>query len=171
MCAERVPAKAKYRVPAVPARLLRDPGHLLSLGFGAGLAPYAPGTFGTLVGVALYWALVPLPLPAYLGMVLFAIALGIRLCGRTAQVLGVKDHPGIVWDEVVGFWVTMAGVPVGWVSCLAGFVLFRFFDIVKPWPIRVLDRRIGGGLGIMLDDLAAGVFALSLLNLWAYISE
>jgi phosphatidylglycerophosphatase A len=150
---------------------LRDPGHLLSLGFGAGLAPYAPGTFGTLAGVVLYWVLAPLPLPTYVGIVLFAIGLGIRLCGRTALALGVKDHPGIVWDEMVGFWVTMAGISATWAHCLAGFVLFRLFDIAKPWPIRVLDRRVGGGLGIMLDDLAAGVFALSLLNLWAYLSE
>jgi phosphatidylglycerophosphatase A len=164
-------AAARHKAPPVPPGLLRDPGHCLSLGFGTGLAPYAPGTFGTLAGVVLYLGLARLPLAGYVLVVALAFGAGIGLCGRTALALGVKDHPGIVWDEIVGYWVTMLAVPLGWGWCAAGFVLFRLFDIVKPWPIRVLDRRIGGGLGIMLDDLAAGVFALSLLNLWAYISE
>ncbi len=146
---------------------LHGPVHWLAFGLGAGLAPKAPGTFGTLVAVPLYLFLAPLPLPAYLAVVAALALLGVWLCGRTARDLGVHDHPGIVWDEVVGYLLTMSAAPAGWGWVLAGFVLFRLFDILKPWPIAWLDRRIGGGLGIMLDDLLAGALALAVLQLLA----
>ncbi len=146
------------RPPPDPA-LLRDPGHLLALGFGTGLAPVAPGTFGTLIGVLLYLPLQQLPWFAYLALILVLLLIGIPLCQRTAGRLGVHDHPAIVWDEVVGFLITMTLAPAGWPWIVAGFVLFRIFDILKPWPIRSLDRKVGGGLGIMVDDVAAGVYA------------
>ncbi|MBU0499950.1 MAG: phosphatidylglycerophosphatase A [Gammaproteobacteria bacterium] len=142
---------------------LRNPIHLLAFGFGSGTAPVAPGTFGTLAAVPLYLFMAPLPLPLYLGITLAAFLLGIYLCGRTSRDLGIHDHSGIVWDEFVGFWVTMTAVPLGWEEVLAGFVLFRLFDILKPWPIGWLDRRMEGGLGIMLDDLLAGVYAWVIL--------
>ncbi|WJW76224.1 phosphatidylglycerophosphatase A [Thiohalobacter sp. IOR34] len=147
------------RHPPVPPRLLRDPGHLLALGFGSGLAPVAPGTFGTLAAIPLWWLGSQLSLSLYLGLLLLLSLLGIWLCGRTARALGVHDHPAIVWDEFAGFLLTMAWAPAGWIWLLLGFGLFRLFDIWKPWPIRFLDRRLGGGLGIMLDDLLAGAFA------------
>ncbi len=150
-------------------RLLADPGHLLALGFGTGLAPTAPGTFGTLAGVVLYLPASRLALLPYLGLTLALLVLGVWLSGRCAGKLGVHDHPAIVWDEVVGLFVTMTAAPPGAGWLLAGFGLFRLFDILKPWPIAVLDRRLGGGLGIMLDDVLAGVVAALCLQLAAWV--
>jgi phosphatidylglycerophosphatase A len=138
---------------------LRQPLHLLAFGFGSGLAPKAPGTFGTLVAVPIYLLMQGLPLIAYLALVLAGFIAGIWICDRTSRDLGVHDHGGIVWDEIVGYLLTMTLAPSGWVWVLLGFLLFRFFDILKPWPIRWLDRRVPGGFGIMLDDLIAGLFA------------
>lgn len=140
------------------ARLLRDPVLLLAFGFGSGLARKAPGTFGTLAAVPLYLLLSLFSLPVYLAAVLVVTLAGIWICGRASQKLGTHDHPGIVWDEIAGFLVAM--IPGGgWTGVVAGFVLFRLFDIWKPWPIGFLDRKVGGGFGVMLDDLAAGVAA------------
>ena len=143
---------------------MSDPVHLLAAGFGSGLAPRAPGTAGTLAGVLLYLALAALPLPVYLGLSLGLFLLGVWICGRAARDLNAHDHPSIVFDEMIGYLVTMAGAPfgIGWLAL--GFVLFRFFDIVKPWPISLLDRKVPGGFGIMLDDLAAGLLALAVLQ-------
>jgi len=150
---------------------LTRPVHWLAFAGGAGLAPRAPGTFGTAAAVPLYLLLEPLPLTAYLALVGLLFLVGIPVCGRTARDLGVHDHPGIVWDEVVGYLVTMAAAPPGWGSVVVGFLLFRLFDILKPWPIGVLDRRLRGGLGIMADDLLAGVFAaLVLASVWPLVA-
>jgi phosphatidylglycerophosphatase A len=148
----------------VSPRLLRHPVHFLSLGLGSGLAPVAPGTFGTVAALPLYLLLRPLELGAYLAVVAALFLLGVALCGRTARALGVHDHPAIVWDEVVGYLVTMTAAPGGWFWPLVGFALFRLFDIVKPWPVRTADRRVGGGGGIMLDDLLAGLYAALVLQ-------
>ncbi len=147
----------------------RNPVHFLAFGFGSGLAPKAPGTFGTLVAVPLYLLMTLLPLWGYLLVLVASAVLGIYLCGRTARDMGVHDHPGIVWDEFVGFWITMLLVPTDWYWILAGFVLFRLFDIWKPWPIRVVDQRVEGGLGIMLDDVLAGIYALLVLQLLVFL--
>lgn len=155
----------KATPPPIPPALLRDPGHFLALGFGSGLAPRAPGTFGTLAAIPVYLLCAQLPLPGYLLAVVGAFLLGIYLCGRTARALGVHDHPGIVWDEVVGFLLTMAWAPPGSQWIVAGFLCFRLFDILKPWPIRVLDRRLHGGLGIMLDDVLAGLAGAASLEI------
>jgi phosphatidylglycerophosphatase A len=148
---------------------LANPVHFLALGFGSGLAAKAPGTFGTLAAIPLYLLMTHLSLPLYLGItVLFAIA-GIYICGKAAKDMGVHDHGAIVWDEVVGLLITMAAAPTGLIWLALGFGLFRFFDIVKPWPIRWLDAKIHGGFGIMIDDVLAGVFAfisLQLLFIW-----
>lgn len=148
----------------IPPRLLANPVHLLSFGFGTGLAARAPGTVGTLVGIPLFLLLAPLPTATYLLVCAGLFLLGIFLCGASARALGVHDHSGIVWDEVVGFLFVMTAVPLGWGWVLGGFVLFRIFDIWKPWPIRTLDRRLGGGLGIMLDDLLAALYAWLVLQ-------
>lgn len=145
--------------------LLRDPGHLLALGLGSGLAPRAPGTAGSLVGAGLWLALSGLPEWAALLLTAAAVGLGVWLCGRTARALGVHDHPAIVWDEVAGMLVTMSFAPPGPLWLLTGLALFRLFDIWKPGPIGLLDRRLGGGLGIMADDLAAGAAAAVCLGL------
>ncbi len=144
----------------IPPRLLRNPLHFLSLGFGSGLAPFAPGTFGTLAAVPLYLLLAQLPLAYYLLAVLVAFVIGVYLCGYTSAALGEHDHSGIVWDEFVGFWITMIAVPATWQWILAGFVLFRLFDIVKPWPVKVADAKMKGGFGIMFDDVLAALYAL-----------
>lgn len=142
-----------------PASVFRNPVHFLAFGLGSGAAPVAPGTFGTLAAVPLYLLLAQLPLGAYLLVLVAAFGLGIWLCERTSRDLGVHDHGGIVWDEFVGFWLTMLAAPQGWWWLLAGFLLFRFFDVLKPFPINYLDRHVKGGLGIMLDDAVAGTFA------------
>ena len=137
--------------------ILCNPIFLLAFGFGSGFAPKAPGTAGTLLAVLIHLILVNLP-PWIHGTIIFAaFFIGIWICGRTAEYLGVHDHEGIVWDEFVGYWVMMFLVPSNWLWVSFGFVLFRILDIFKPWPISVVDRQVGGGLGIMLDDLIAGV--------------
>ncbi|EGV51863.1 phosphatidylglycerophosphatase A [endosymbiont of Riftia pachyptila (vent Ph05)] len=148
-----------------PARPdLRRPHHLIAFGFGSGLAPFAPGTFGTLLAIPIYLLLQSQPLPAYLTILLGLFLIGIPICGRTSDDLGVHDHGGIVWDEVVGYLVTMSLAPPGWLWLVLGFLLFRLFDILKPWPIRWIDRRVSGGFGIMFDDLLAGLFALVVMQ-------
>ncbi len=138
---------------------MRSPTLMLAFGFGSGLSRYAPGTLGTIAAIPLWWLLTQLSQPLYLGLVLVAAIVGVSICGRAAEQLGVHDHGGIVWDEFVGLWVAMAFLPVSPVSLVLGFSLFRFFDIVKPWPISWLDKNISGGLGIMIDDIAAGLAA------------
>jgi len=145
----------------------RNPVHLLAFGLGAGAVPKAPGTAGTLLAVPLYLLLEPLGPVGYFLVLVAVFLIGIYLCGRTSRDLGKHDHSGIVWDEILGYLVSMWLAPRGWVWPLLGFVLFRLFDILKPWPIGWLDRRVAGGLGIMLDDLLAGVFALAGLQLLA----
>lgn len=148
---------------ALSPRLLRDPVHFLALGFGTGLAPRAPGTAGTLVGVLLDPLLRPLGLELRILVVALMFGAGVWLCGESARRLGVHDHPAIVWDEIVGYLALMLVVPAGWGWALAGFVAFRFFDIVKPWPIRQLDHGVGGGLGIMVDDVMAAAWGAVVL--------
>lgn len=133
-----------------------NPIHLLAFGFGSGAAPKAPGTFGTLAAVVLYWPLSYLSLESYLVMLLVTALLGIYLCGKTAQDLGVHDHGGIVWDEFVGFWITMIAAPVGWIWVLVGFVLFRFFDIVKPGPSAGSTKKLVVALASCLTILLRG---------------
>ncbi|MGH1485725.1 MAG: phosphatidylglycerophosphatase A family protein [Cellvibrionaceae bacterium] len=149
--------------------LLRHPVQLLALGFGSGLAPKAPGTFGTLAAIPLYLCIAQLPVLFQFIIIFIAFLIGIYLCQTTADALGVHDHPAIVWDEFVGFWLTMMALPLlnvslTWYWLLLGFVLFRFFDIVKPWPIRTVDQKVSGGFGIMLDDILAGIYAALLLG-------
>ncbi|MCK5382768.1 MAG: phosphatidylglycerophosphatase A [Gammaproteobacteria bacterium] len=148
----------------IAPQLLRHPLDFLALGFGSGLVPRAPGTAGTVAAIPLYLVLQSLTWQVYLPLVVVLFLVGVPICAHTARRLGVHDHPGIVWDEIVGYLVTMAFAPPGWMWVLAGFVLFRFFDVLKPWPIRWFDRRVGGGFGIMVDDLLAGVAAAAVLQ-------
>ena len=138
--------------------------HWLAFGGGAGLAPRAPGTAGTAAAIPIYLVVASQPLATYLAVAALVIAAGIWACERTARDLGVHDHPGIVLDEIAGFLVTMTALPLDWRWIVAGFVAFRLLDIVKPWPISLADRRIGGGLGIMLDDVIAGAIACAALH-------
>ncbi|MGY3885905.1 phosphatidylglycerophosphatase A [Aeromonas aquatica] len=146
---------------------LRNPRHLLAVGFGAGLSPKAPGTMGTLVAIPLYLLVSGLSTPWFVALLALGFVAGIWICQGATDAIGMPDHGAIVWDEVIGFGVTMIAAPAGWEWVLAGFVLFRLFDVLKPWPISWFDRRIHGGLGIMLDDLIAGLFALLCMQLLA----
>jgi len=142
---------------------LSDPIHFLALGFGSGLAPKAPGTFGTLAAIpvvllfssfnAFYLAII---------IVLMSVS-GIYICGKAARDAGVHDHGAIVWDEIVGLMITMYMMPISWPTIMVGFLLFRFFDILKPWPISYIDKNCHGGLGIMLDDIVAGLAAFAVM--------
>ena len=152
----------------LPKPNMGNPVHFLAFGMGAGCSPKAPGTMGTLIAVALYLPLSHLPLWAYLLATVIVSVVGIWICGWSARDLDVHDHPGIVWDEIAGYLITMIAAPAGLLWMLIGFVLFRFFDILKPWPISWLDKHVGGDLGIMLDDVAAGIAALGCLQLLAY---
>ncbi|USD31920.1 MULTISPECIES: phosphatidylglycerophosphatase A [Vibrio] len=144
---------------------LKNPWHLLATGFGSGLSPIIPGTMGTLAAIPFYLLLVQIPLPMYIVAVIAACFIGIKVCQVTSDDMGVHDHGAIVWDEFAGFWITMLVVPLfqqsstDWKWLLTGFVLFRCFDMIKPWPISWLDARVHGGFGIMLDDIVAGVMA------------
>ena len=124
----------------------------------------APGTVGTAIAIPLYLLVCELSLPLYTLLLVLSTAVGIGLCGRASRELGVRDHQGIVWDEFVGYWITMWALPTGWVWVLAGFLVFRLFDILKPWPISVCDKRVHGGLGIMLDDILAGIVSCGILH-------
>jgi phosphatidylglycerophosphatase A len=145
-------------------KVLRDPVLLLAFGFGTGLAPRAPGTVGSLLGIPLAW--VTLAMQLHLQLILAAVlfAVGIWICGEAGKRLQVHDHPGIVWDEIVAMYLVLLALPVSVLFWTAGYLLFRLFDIWKPWPIRDLDHRLGGGLGTMLDDLLAALYAASLLG-------
>jgi phosphatidylglycerophosphatase A len=145
--------------------LLRHPLDFLALGFGSGLVPTGPGTAGTVVAIPVYLLLQPLSFTVYIALVTALFLAGIPICAHAARRMGVHDHPAIVWDEIVGYLVTMTFAPPGWTGVAAGFVLFRLFDIAKPWPIRWFDRHVAGGFGIMLDDLLAGIIAAAVLQL------
>ena len=145
----------------------RRPHHWVAYGFGSGLVPIAPGTAGTVAAIPLYLLLAPLPLLGYLAALVLLTLIGLWACATTMRELGVHDPGAIVWDEVLGFLLTMAAAPSGWQWIVLGFALFRFFDIVKPWPIRAVDRGVAGALGVILDDLIAGLMALALLQIAA----
>jgi phosphatidylglycerophosphatase A len=142
---------------AAPSSVWRNPIHFFAYGFGSGAVPKAPGTAGTLVAVIMYLLLPQISPLIYVSLLLISFVFGVWICGKTAQDIGIKDPSGIVWDEFVGYWITMFMAPSGWIWVI--FVLFRLLDIVKPWPIKWADKQIGGGMGIMLDDVLAGIMA------------
>jgi phosphatidylglycerophosphatase A len=156
-----------------PKQIMTDPVLFLAFGFGSGLAKKAPGTCGTVAAIPVYLLLVLTGLPLYSLLTIIITVVGIWICGQAADKLAEHDFGGIVWDEVAGYLITMWLVPFSWQTALAGFVLFRLFDIVKPWPIKWLDQHVQGGLGIMIDDVLAGIFAGGVLLLavqWGWLS-
>ena len=148
----------------------RHPIHFLSLGFGAGVLAIAPGTMGTVAAIPIYYFLQTQTLLIYISVTIAMFFVGIGLCAYTARALNTHDHPGIVWDEIVGFLITMMAIPFTWYWVLCGFLLFRLFDIWKPFPIKQMDKHITGGLGIMLDDVLAGLYAWSCLWMLIYLT-
>lgn len=155
----------------LPPGFLQNPVHFLAFGLGSGAMARAPGTWGSLAAIPLYYLFFWLPVWGYWGLVLAAFLVGIWLCGKTADDLKVHDHGGIVWDEFVGMWIVLGYHPETFFGVLAAFLLFRFFDVLKPWPISWCDKRMPGGLGIMFDDVLAGLMAiagLAVLDLWLF---
>lgn len=149
---------------------IKTPMQFLASGFGSGCAPVAPGTFGTLAAVPIWILLSFLSPITYAILVVAIFVLGCYVSEKASQEMGVHDHGGIVIDEFVGYFITMFLVPLSWVNILLGFILFRIFDVLKPWPIKVLDRQVKGGFGIMVDDVLAGFMALVCMHLllWGY---
>ncbi len=153
----------------IPFSYLKNPLHFISIGFGSGLMPKAPGTFGTLAAIPLYFLMNDLSLWWYLSITILITFAGVYLCAYTSEALGVHDHGGIVIDEIAGYLITMIAVPFDWLWVVVGFLLFRLFDVFKPWPISWIDKNIHGGLGIMLDDVLAGLFSLIILQGFIFI--
>ena len=137
---------------------LSNPWHLLAIGFGSGLSPIMPGTAGSIAAIPFWWLMTFLPLQIYSLLVLIGISVGVYLCHRTAKDMGVHDHGSIVWDEFIGMWITLMAIPaMSWQRVLAGVVIFRIFDMWRSWPTRWFAKYVHGGMGIMVDDIIAGV--------------
>jgi len=159
----------RKQAPFPPAAtVFGQPVHFLAFGFGLGLSRRAPGTVGTLAALPFILLYATWPLWAQLLLTGLVCLLGFWICGESARRLDSHDHPGIVWDEIAGWMITMLVVPITPWTLLAGFLIFRFFDIVKPWPIILLDRHLKGGVGIMMDDILAGLMSAAILWL-AYL--
>ncbi len=146
--------------------LLANPVQMLAFGFGSGLAKKAPGTVGTLTALPMYYLLMQFSAETYLIVLVLVAVSGVWICGKAAEQIGVHDHGGIVWDEMAGYLLTMYWATFSWQNMLLGFVLFRLFDILKPWPIGWLDQHVDGGFGIMVDDILAGLMAAGCLYLF-----
>ena len=151
-----------------PKALLRHPAGWIASGFGSGFSPFAPGTVGTAAALLPWLWLRTLPLPFYALAIAVAFAIGVWASTWVVRRSGVQDPQVVVWDEFVGVWIALAAVPPGWIWMLGGFALFRLFDIWKPWPVSWADERLHGGLGVMLDDVFAGLYALILMQLAAF---
>ena len=145
-------------------RVFTDPYHFVAIGFGSGLSPKAPGTAGSLAALPLFWLMSQCGWVIYGLIVVAVLVAGVFVCDRVARELNVKDPSSIVLDEFVGLWIALYLVPSDWYWVLAGFGLFRLFDVLKPWPVSYFDKHVDGGLGIMLDDVAAGLYAFALLQ-------
>ena len=142
--------------------LFAHPAHLIAFGLGSGLAPKAPGTVGTLLGLPLFWLVSTAPnLPNRIVLLIATFLLGVWACGRTGRALGVADHGGMVWDEIAAYALVLLFTPPGWLWVVVAFALFRLFDILKPWPIRIADARLKNGFGVMFDDLLAAGYAIA----------
>ena len=154
--------------PATRKVALGTPAGLLAFGFGSGLSKFAPGTMGTIAAIPFAFLLKSLPVVWFWPLLVAFFLAGIWICETSSRRLGQHDPGGIVWDEMVAYWLTVAFVPVSWPWWLAAFVLFRFFDILKPWPIRQVEKRFSGGLGIMLDDIFAAAYAMVILAVFQF---
>jgi phosphatidylglycerophosphatase A len=159
----------KKTIPPIPKAVWTNPLYFIAFGFGSGAMPIAPGTFGTLLAIPFYLLLRPLPLYAYLVVVLAFIIFSIWVSDRVSREIHVHDHQGMCIDEFAGFFVTMIAAPHDWPWIVLGFFLFRLFDIWKPWPIRWIDEKVQGGFGMILDDVVAGLFAMCIIQVLALL--
>jgi phosphatidylglycerophosphatase A len=158
--------KTKSKIsPPIPEAVWRKPLYFIAFGLGSGAIPFAPGTFGTLMAIPFYLLIEPFSVPIYLLFVILFIAASIWICDRLIDEIHVEDHPGMCIDEFAGFFVTLINAPHGWQWVTLGFILFRIFDIWKPWPIYIIDKKIHGGFGMVLDDVVAGLYSLIIIQL------
>lgn len=158
-----------YTAQPVPRSVWEKPSHFIAFGFGSGAVPFAPGTFGTLMAIPFYLVLQSLSLSMYLFLVILITIASMWLCDKVSKEINVHDHSGMCLDEIVGFLVTMIGAPHGFIWIVLGFALFRLFDIWKPWPIRYVDEQVKGGIGVILDDVIAGIYSLIILHILHWI--
>ena len=158
----------KKDVPPVPAAVWKNPIYFFAFGLGSGAIPFMPGTFGTLMAVPFYLLLQPLSLVAYIIFTVIFIGASVWVSERCSRDIQFHDHPGMCIDEFAGFFVTMIAAPHGWGWVIYGFLLFRLFDIWKPWPIHLIDEKVHGGFGMILDDVVAGLFACIIIQLTRY---
>lgn len=160
---KRLPASTKP-IPPVPAAVWKKPLYFIAFGLGSGAMPFAPGTFGTLMAIPFYLLLQYLPLYFYIIFVVVFIAASSWISDRVSREINEHDHPAMNIDEFAGFFVTMINAPHGWPWIALGLLLFRLFDIWKPWPIHLIDEKVHGGFGIVLDDVAAGIFGMVIIQ-------
>lgn len=153
----------------VPDNVWTDPWYFIGFGLGSGAMPIAPGTFGTLFAIPIYLMLSHLPLSYYLTVVAFLFLFSIWLCEKLSREIRVHDHPGMCIDEFIGYFITMIAAPPGWIWIVIGFVLFRIFDILKPFPISWIDKNIHGGVGMILDDAVAGLVSFIVIQFLAFL--
>ncbi len=153
----------------IPKNIWKKPVYLLATGFGSGLSPIMPGTCGTIIAIPIYLLLNLLPWMYYLSILGVMIIAGFVICGIVERQTKIKDNPSIVWDEIVGYLLTMAFMPTSWRYIIIGFILFRIFDIWKPWPVSWVNDNMRGGFGVVIDDLLAAVYAGLLLQLIFYL--
>lgn len=147
----------------IPKSIWKNPIELIACGFGIGAIPWMPGTFGTILGIIFYIFLSRFSLLTYIIIAIFLFIFGVIICDITNRRFGTFDHPAAVWDEIVGFLFVMIGIPKVWYYIFIGFILFRIFDVWKPWPISWLEKNIIGGLGVMIDDIVAALYSWIIL--------
>ena len=162
--------KRSSKIPEIPEKVWQDPLYFIAFGFGVGALPIAPGTFATLLAIPFYLALAQLPLYFYIAAVVLIFAASVFVSDRLSKEINIHDHPGMCIDEFVGFFVTMINAPHGFWWIALGVVLFRIFDIWKPWPISYLDKNVHGGFGMIIDDVVAGLFAFAIIQLLGKIA-
>ncbi|HHR6130612.1 TPA: phosphatidylglycerophosphatase A [Providencia alcalifaciens] len=161
-------ATAQEKAAAKKRLNMRNPWHLLATGFGSGLSPIVPGTMGSLAAIPFWLLMDKLPVWSLWIIIVVGFWFGCWICQRTSDDMRIHDHGSIVWDEFIGMWITLMAIPVvsiQWV--LTGFLIFRVYDMWKPWPIRIFDRRVSGGFGIMIDDIIAAIFAY--VTIWLLV--
>lgn len=159
----------KYQVPPIPPTVWTNPYHFIAFGFGAGTLPKAPGTFGTLVAIPFYLVMQHLSHLSYLALLIVIILASMWLCEKVSREIHIHDHQGMCIDEVVGYLVTMFAAPHGIKWIIIGFILFRLFDIVKPQPIKYIDEKFTGGVGMISDDVMAGIYSMIIIQILAWI--
>lgn len=158
-----------YKQLPIPDTVWEKPTHFIAFGFGSGTFPFAPGTFGTLMAIPFYLAMQPLSSINYLILLIIITIGSMWLCDKVSKEIHIHDHPGMCLDEIVGYLVTMFTAPHGLMWIILGFILFRIFDIFKPWPIRFIDEKVKGGFGVILDDVMAGIYSLIVLRILSWI--